>query len=188
MRSSISPEPALLGFLIDHPLHGYDLYKRVRARLGLVWRVEISQMYAILNAYAERGWIGTRIQSQTTRPTKKILELTPKGRHAFEEWMRQPARGMREFRVDFFLRLYFASVAGTPIARKLIDQQIMSLKDEIQALTTRKAAAGEEDYLQLAQDFRIQQLKAIVKWLETHREQLDRFAKVYPRKSRISEN
>jgi DNA-binding PadR family transcriptional regulator len=174
--------------LIDRPLHGYDLYKRVRAQLGLVWRVEISQIYAILNAYAERGWIGTRIQSQSTRPAKKILELTPKGRHAFEEWMQQPARGMREFRVDFFLRLYFASIAGTPVVKRLVARQIGSLKHEIQSLTTRKAAVGEEDYLQLAQDFRIQQLKAIVKWLAAHRKQLVQFAKAYPRKSRISES
>ena len=172
MRSSISPEPALLGFLLDHPLHGYDLYKQVHGQLGLVWRIEISQMYAILSNYASRGWIGTHIQSQDARPAKKILELTPTGRRAFEEWMRQPARGMREFRVDFFLRLYFARSTGAIAAKRLIAQQIASIRLELKTLETPKAAQKEDDLTRFTRDFRIRQLKAILKWLTSHRQEL----------------
>ncbi len=173
MRSAISPEPTLLGFLRERPLHGYDLYKRVRGQLGSVWRVEISQMYAILNAYAARGWIGTRIQSQHTRPAKKILELTPAGRRAFEEWMHQPAHGLREFRVDFFLRLYFARAAGTHAAKNLIAQQMAFMRQELKVLQTQEAASKRKEDV-LIQDFRIQQSKAILRWLKSHRERLVR--------------
>lgn len=174
MRSSISPEPALLGFLVDRPLHGYDLYKRVRRELGSVWRIEISQMYAVLSSYSTRGWIRARIQSQSTRPAKKMLELTPAGRRAFEMWMQQPARGMREFRVDFFLRLYFARVIGTEAAKKLITQQIASIRREQDELA---AHDGSGDFDQIIRDFRIQQSKAIVGWLARHRGQLIRSPK-----------
>lgn len=174
MRSSISPEPALLGFLVHRPLHGYDLYKRVHAELGSVWRIEISQMYAILSTYSARGWIRARIQSQSTRPAKKMLELTPVGRRAFEAWLQQPARGLREFRVDFFLRLYFARAGGMEAAKKLIAQQIAEIGHEQDALA---AQVGLDDFDKIIRDFRIQQSKAIIKWLARHREQLIRSPK-----------
>jgi len=173
MRAAITPEPALLGFMQNGPLHGYDLYKQVREHVGLIWRVEMSQMYAILSAYAARGWIGTQIKSQDTRPARKMLELTPAGRRAFEEWMLRPAHGLREFRVDFFLRLYFARVAGAPVAKKLITQQIASIKHELEVQRTREDAAGD-DFFKLARDFRVHQLKTILKWLEDNRDELVR--------------
>ena len=118
MRARISPEPALLGFLLDGPMHGYDLYKRVNQQLGAVWHLGMSQMYAIFNLYAAQGWLRTRMLTQGARPSKKILELTPAGRRAFEAWLDQPARGLREFRIDFFLRLYFARAAGIGAAKR----------------------------------------------------------------------
>ncbi|HEX9077029.1 MAG TPA: PadR family transcriptional regulator [Anaerolineae bacterium] len=176
MRLTISPEPALLGFLLDGPVHGYDLYKRVNAHLGLVWAVGMSQMYAIVKTFETRGWVRSRLRSQSTRPSQKVLELTPAGRAAFEEWVHQPAHGLREFRVDFFLRLYFARRAGARFAQELVEGQRAACRDELENLRTRSAEADitEEDLYQLARDFRIKQLTTILKWLDSHRGQLIR--------------
>src|SRR5262249_40321684 len=57
MKALISPEPAVLGFMLKRPLHGYELYAQINEQLGLVWRVGQSQLYAILKSYVERGWI-----------------------------------------------------------------------------------------------------------------------------------
>jgi len=178
MRLTISPEPALLGFLLDGPRHGYDLYKQVHAHLGLMWHVSMSQMYAIINTYAARGWIQTQVQTQELRPAKKLLEITPAGRQAFEDWLHQPAHGLREFRVDFFLRLHSARVLGAVTVRTLVDQQIESVRRELENLNRhRQAVALESELFQLTRDFRIQQLTTILKWLETNRAQLIRLAK-----------
>src|SRR6188474_983544 len=114
MTKTISPEPALLGFLQQGPLHGYDLHKQVVANLGAVWHLGQSQMYAILKEYETRGWIKTVLVPQNGRPARKMLQLTPAGKRAFDSWMNQTAHGLREFRVDFFARLYFARAAGRP--------------------------------------------------------------------------
>lgn len=179
MRVTISPEPALLGFLLDGPMHGYDLYKQVNTHLSLMWRIGMSQMYAIMSTYATRGWIQTEVQSQDLRPSKKILDITPAGRKAFEDWLHQPARGLREFRVDFFLRLYFARRLGATSARTLIDQQIAVVRHELEDLDKyRHAATEDEDPLfQLTRSFRIQQLTTILRWLETNRAPLIQLAK-----------
>ena len=179
MRLTISPEPALLGFLLDGPMHGYDLYKQVNTHLSLMWRVGMSQMYAIVNTYATRGWIQTQIQSQESRPSKKVLEITPLGRQAFQAWLHQPARGLREFRVDFFLRLYFARALSTSSVQDLVDQQIAAVRRELENLDAHRLAATktEPDLFQLTRDFRIQQLTTICKWLEANRGQLIRLSK-----------
>lgn len=178
VRPTNSPEPALLGFLLNGPMHGYDLYKQVNLHLSLLWRVGMSQMYAIVNAYVARGWIQTQVQSQELRPAKKLLEITPAGRQAFEEWLYQPAHGLREFRVDFFLRLYSARVLGVPAVQMLVDQQIESVHRELENLNKhRKSASEESELFQLTRDFRIQQLATILKWLESNRAQLIRLAK-----------
>lgn len=179
MRLTISPEPALLGFLLDGPMHGYDLYKQVNMHLSMMWRVGMSQMYAIVKSYSTRGWIRTQIQSQESRPSKKVLEITPAGRQAFQEWLHQPARGMREFRVDFFLRLYFARALGKSFVQDLVDQQIAAVRRELENLNEHRLAAteAESDLYQLTRDFRIQQLTTIGKWLEANRGQLIRLSK-----------
>lgn len=176
MRVRISPEPALLGFLLDGPLHGYDLYKQVHQQLGVVWTLGMSQMYAIFNSYAAQGWLRTHTQAQGARPSKKVLELTPAGHRAFDAWLDQPARGLREFRIDFFLRLYFARAAGVAAAKRLIARQISASQKELEALRAREIAAkdGEDDLNRLARSFRIQQLTTILKWLETNRADLVR--------------
>lgn len=163
----------MLGFLLDGPMHGYDLYKQANERLGLVWHVGQSQLYAIVNTYVARGWIRTRIQTQATRPSKKILELTFAGREAFANWLTKPARGLREFRVDFFLRLYFAQTTGVISPKHLIDRQIAASRIELDAL--RRMHAGPEDtFNHFTRSFRIQQLTAILKWLENNRTELIR--------------
>lgn len=171
MRARISPEPALLGFLLDGPMHGYDLYKQVNQQLGAVWRLGMSQMYAIFNLYAAQGWLRTRTQAQGARPSKKIMELTPAGRKAFEAWLDQPARGLREFRIDFFLRLYFARAAGVGPTKRLIERQIAASQKELETLRSWETASSdvEDDFNRLTRSFRIQQLTTILKWLESNR-------------------
>ncbi len=177
MRPTNSPEPALLGFLLDGPMHGYDLYKQVNAHLGLLWHIGMSQMYAIVNTYATRGWIQTQVQAQELRPAKKLLEITPAGRQAFEEWLHQPAHGLREFRVDFFLRLHSARVLGAPTVQTLVDHQIASVRREMENLNKFRKTAQDSELFQLTRDFRMQQLTTILKWLEANRAQLIRFGK-----------
>lgn len=162
MKSTISPEPALLGFLREGPLHGYDLHKQVNANLGAVWRIGLSQMYALLKEYETRGWIKTIIRPQNGRPPRKMLQLTPAGKRAFDTWMRQAAHGLREFRVDFFARLYFARAAGRPALRAFLDQQIQVTRQEYDKLERSEPAS---EFAGVVSHFRLAQLEAILGWL-----------------------
>jgi PadR family transcriptional regulator AphA len=165
MKANISPEPALLGFLRDGPLHGYDLHKQVTQQLGPVWHLGMSQMYAILKEYEKRGWIKTVVVAQDGRPARKMMKLTAQGQRAFDAWLAQSARGLREFRVDFFARLYFARAAGRPALRQFLQQQIAATRQEREALQ-RNANASE--FGNVVRSFRVAQLDTILDWLENY--------------------
>lgn len=164
MKANISPEPALLGFLQAGPLHGYDLHKQITRQLGPVWRLGLSQMYAILKEYETRGWLETVVVASGGRPPRKMLKLTPAGQRAFDAWMKQSARGLREFRIDFFVRLYFARAAGRNALRQFLKQQSRATARERAALQAR---ASESAFGETVRDFRLAQLDTILKWLET---------------------
>lgn len=168
MKSNISPEPALLGFLQTGPLHGYDLHKQVVANLGGVWRLGQSQMYALLKEYETRGWIKTVVSPQNGRPARKMLKLTLQGQRAFDAWMNQAAHGLREFRVDFFARLYFARAAGRPVLRAFLAQQLRATQDEHNAL---QSAETSSEFAKVVQNFRRAQLETILQWLATYQKE-----------------
>lgn len=176
MKVVISPEPALLGFLLAGPLHGYDLYRRINQELGPIWHLGMSQMYAIVGNYERQGWISTHFERQKTHLARKMLQLTPAGRQAFDAWLNETAHGMRELRIDFFLRLYFARQAGPTQTRKLIDRQREAIRRELASLQVARAAMQKEQnsFHWLAWDFRIHQMSTVLKWLDAHRSDLDR--------------
>ncbi len=184
MKANISPEPALLGFLLDKPMHGYDLYRRVKRELGPVWHLGQSQMYAIVSDYAARGWIRTRVEHQGTRPAKKILALTASGRRAFDAWIQEPAHGLREFRVDFFARLYFARAVGRRQLDQLLDQQVTAIRRELAALASPEAgeAQAPNEFLEQVRRFRFEQLSATLKWIEGNRRQLAQLSRSVERR------
>lgn len=167
MKATISPEPALLGFLREGPMHGYDLHKQVVQQLGPVWHLGLSQMYAILKEYQARGWIRTVLAPQNGRPARKMLKLTSAGRRAFEAWMQQTARGLREFRVDFFVRLYFARAAGRATLRTFLKQQLAATRRELQLL---EQGEPEAEFAQVVRGFRRAQLRTILQWLQEYYE------------------
>jgi len=106
----MSIELALLGYLLDEPAHGYDIYQRLRAPDGLwqVWRMKQSQLYALLKGLETEGLIHSTVTPQTARPARKMLSLTEAGRERFLTWLRSPVDHGREMRIEFLAKLYFA--------------------------------------------------------------------------------
>src|SRR5690349_23848304 len=69
---NISPEFALLGFLIAGPSHGYDLHQRFVTELGQVWHLSQSQAYAILKRLEQRGDISARVVERSEEHTSEL--------------------------------------------------------------------------------------------------------------------
>ena len=125
LRQPLTVEHALLGFLRERPMHGYEIYQRLAglAGLGLVWQVKQSHLYAMLDKLEGDGYIAGRQQAQAARPPRRIFRLTGAGRKAFRGWLKRPVAHGREIRLEFMAKLFFARREGPEWVDGLIARQ-----------------------------------------------------------------
>ncbi|MFH0822055.1 MAG: PadR family transcriptional regulator, partial [Pseudomonadota bacterium] len=66
----------ILGILRRSPFHGYDLCRELDERLGEIWTLRKSHVYALLSGLEKDGLIQHERVGQETRPTKKVFSVT----------------------------------------------------------------------------------------------------------------
>ncbi len=164
---TLSPEYALLGFLIAGPSHGYDLHQRFTSELGSVWHLSQSQAYAILKRLENKGDISTRLVEQDKLPTRQMLRITSAGRRYFMDWLGNGCgSNARSIRLEFLTRLYFSNLYTPENTAKIYATQSAEIKDSIQRLEDLLAHLPDEQiYNRLSLDLRLRQMKLIEEWM-----------------------
>src|SRR5215211_7875282 len=92
IKLPLTIEHALLGFLRLRPMHAYEIHQTLlRAEaLGLVWHLKQSLVYLMLDRLEEADYVSVVLETQGSRPPRKILHLTPSGQAAFARWLVAP--------------------------------------------------------------------------------------------------
>ncbi|ATL25561.1 Transcriptional regulator, PadR family [Streptomyces formicae] len=85
-------ELAILGFLYDAPLHGYELRKRITALTGHVRPVAESTLYPAIKRLEKAGLIARETQPGSGAAPRHVLSLTPEGRRELRKRLSAPAR------------------------------------------------------------------------------------------------
>lgn len=169
VKQPLTIEHALLGFVRQRPMYGYEIHQRLlaSAELGLVWSVKQSLVYAHLTRMEEEGLLRSTLVPQGQKPARKMLELTPEGEAAFLLWVRSPVEHGRDFRLEFLAKIYFAREEGTAAALELTARQRHASVQQLAAMQ-RKAGANERarSYDWLVLRYRIGQLEAALRWLD----------------------
>jgi PadR family transcriptional regulator AphA len=163
--TDVSSQPALLGFLMARPQHGYELHQEFTRELGHVWRVGISQLYAQLKQLEDAGLVDVETEPQPNRPPRKVYHLTPAGREAFLDWVHHTTPHLRHIRLEFLARLYFFRRLGLPGLDQLVVEQKALYRDRVDSLT-RAAASADDDFHRLVLEFRTGQYEAVIHWLD----------------------
>jgi PadR family transcriptional regulator, regulatory protein AphA len=169
IKTPLTIEHALLGFLRLRPMHAYEIHQTLlRAEaLGLVWHLKQSLVYLMLDRLEEAGYVSVVLEMQGSRPPRKILHLTPSGQAAFARWLVAPVAHGRDFRLEFLAKLYFASQNDPTSAATLIAAQQLACRDWLADLRVQADTLSESrDYDWLVMQFRIGQIEAIVAWLD----------------------
>ncbi len=170
IKTPLTIEHALLGFLRQRPMHAYEIHQTLlRAEaLGLVWHLKQSLVYLMLDRLEEADYISVTLEPQGSRPPRKILHLTPSGQAAFARWLVAPVAHGRDFRLEFLAKLYFASLDDLVNATALLAGQQQACQAWLAELEAQAAALSDaRDYDWLVLQFRIGQIKAILVWLDT---------------------
>ncbi|TMR31008.1 PadR family transcriptional regulator, partial [Nonomuraea zeae] len=83
-------ELAMLGFLREQPLHGYDLRRRVAALMGHVRPVADGTLYPAIKRMVTAGWLIRKNEPGTAAAPRLMLYLTAEGRDELEQRLREP--------------------------------------------------------------------------------------------------
>lgn len=168
-QAPLSLEYMLLGFAAQGPVHGYDLHKKLSTQGGIssIWHIKQSQLYALLDKLESLGLLRAEAAPGTVYAPRKEYHLTDAGRQAFEEWLVSPVTHAREMRQEFLARLYFARQAGTDSAQRLIEAQYAECFTWRQSLLGQlDNNSGEEAFQRVVDEYRLNQIEAILLWLD----------------------
>lgn len=170
--SAIMIEHALLGFLYQQPLHGYELYRRFTdpAGIWLIWRIKQSQLYALLIRLETEGHVLATLYPQESRPPRKIFHLTEYGQNAYREWVESPVAHGRLMRQEFLAKLYFARQEREEVAQRLIERQYALCHEWLAAQQTL-VRQSDHSFEMLVIQFRINQIEAVLAWLRQYERQ-----------------
>jgi DNA-binding PadR family transcriptional regulator len=163
---NLSPEFALLGFLLAGPSHGYDLHQRCAVELGHVWHLSQSQAYAILKRLEQHGDINAQIIQQDKLPARQMLRITAQGRRRFNEWLENISVNSRSIRLEFLTRLYFSKIYKPEKVIKIYEAQSDEINSAIERLETLLAnLPPEQQFNQLSITLRLRQMELIQEWM-----------------------
>jgi DNA-binding PadR family transcriptional regulator len=76
---------ALLGLLVEHPKHGYEMIKDLENRSGGFYSPSAGAIYPTLQLLEDRGWVSVEVVEG-----KKVYTITDSGRQALEDFNERP--------------------------------------------------------------------------------------------------
>lgn len=79
----------ILGMLCHCRLSGYELKKSIESKVGLFYKASYGSIYPTLTHLRGQGLITVTEEMQGSRK-KKMYDITPAGRQAFQSWLREP--------------------------------------------------------------------------------------------------
>jgi PadR family transcriptional regulator AphA len=172
MQISEPAEYTLLGLLQIQPMHGYEVFQQFEhGALSQIIHLEMSQMYAFLKKLEHLHYIEATIETQGSRPPRKIFHLTEIGHNTFIEWLFQPVQKTRDAHILFLIKLYFVQRFSPEKTTSLVDKQIQSSQ---LFLTHLRQKQQESPYITDDTPFfehvilssRIHQTQALIEWLQ----------------------
>jgi DNA-binding PadR family transcriptional regulator len=83
-------ELAILGFLFDDQLHGYELRKRVAALTGHVRPIADGTLYPAIRRLERAGLLSRDVRPGSVAAPRHVLTLTPAGRADVLRRLREP--------------------------------------------------------------------------------------------------
>lgn len=166
VRTPLTIELALMGFLRKEPMHGYEIHRQMSDPdgLGQVWHVKQSQLYALLTKLEENGYIDSDVEAQGSRPPRKVYNLTQQGSVVYLDWLQHPVEHGREMRLNFLVKLFFAQLEGPQIVEQLLSQQRTTCLQWLDLSLQDHSPAGSFKWQ--SEQFRIGQIRAMLDWLD----------------------
>ena len=167
---------AILGLLVIHPRHGYELRAAFEALMGggQNWEVKPAQIYSTLTRLEESGLIEQAGLAQEGGPEKRIYQITPAGQADLITWFETPVEGEHQ-RDEFYLKLVLCLATQQADPLHMIQAQRSKLYQELHRMTAFRTHTDPRTALAqvLLLDKVVMHLEADLRWLDMIEQRLD---------------
>lgn len=160
-------QEALSALLLAGATHGYQLMTTLEAELGPLWETRASRVYLTLARMEQDGLVTSTRVRQQSRPDRRLLRLTSRGRAMAERWLQGEGSGD-----DAVVRLAVARVVLPNAFDRLASTLAGSRGARLQRLRELRQKAREGFQLE-ALDAEIARAQADLRWLATVRDRSD---------------
>ncbi|GAA3875273.1 PadR family transcriptional regulator [Celeribacter arenosi] len=130
---------ALLGFLVEQPMTGYDLRKAMEASVGHFWTADQAQIYRTLSGLVDEGLVTVDVVEQETRPNRRVHRICPAGEDALDAWLASPLEPV-PVREPFLMRTFF----GGRLKVEAIEHLLTARIDEATQLVSLLSAIRQQ--------------------------------------------
>jgi len=144
--------------------HGYEILKFLGSALEGTWKVSTSQLYVLLKKLEKRGLVESSLESQDSRPSRRVFALTRVGKKVFSEWLRVPVSYPRDFRIELLGKLFFYDYLSLSGAAELVEKQIQVLERQ-RKMVQEKEKREANNFKKLVLTFKTVTLESYLSWL-----------------------
>ncbi len=158
---------SLLGFFINKPNYGYDLYKHISKETSFykIWYLKQSQFYGFLERLFNEGFLSQEMIVGDQYPDRKLFTITESGIQQLENWIIIPVKRGRDMRQEFIAKLFIAQKIYKVKTELLVENQIGVCYQWLEEQDV--FLLNEKDQFQiLLINYRKKQIQAMLDWLK----------------------
>lgn len=142
---------AILGLLIEQPMHGYRLKKVIDHRLSPLWGLTTGQIYQSLGAMERSALVESRIERRRNRPQRKVYTVTPAGRRTLSAWLdKWPSHACRTIRDEPIVRMMFAEGQRALDLDRWMDRECDEIQVRLKRISLMRETATAKGWRELA--------------------------------------
>ncbi len=128
---------AILGALMERPMHGYELKQYFETFGGAFWMINFGSIYPTLNKMRNEGMvIGKKEPSSTV--DRIVHTITPQGREEFKNILKRRLGREPTVRDEFTLHLFFLDHLEKKVLIKFLMEKKMGNEALLEDLKKRK--------------------------------------------------
>ena len=159
-------ELALLGLLLEGPLHGYELRKRVGMMVGPVRALSYSVLYPLLRRMLLSGFIKEIERNASSRRERITYEITSLGRERFRILSEESGSEVGE---DELFGIVFSLFGSTSRKSRLhvLQERLNKIIARHDLLTKQESALGValDRYFEEWRNHNLDSMKREIQWL-----------------------
>lgn len=153
----------LLGLLRMHEMHGYQINELIDAHLGTSIQITKPTVYKLLGDMVNDGWIKFHEEQEGNYPTRRVYKITPEGRKAFQQLLRQSLADYRPVSYLSNIGMMYLDALPEEEATALLHKR----REDIEKLSQRIQADEEhQGGFQLMLSYHLRHLNAELEWLD----------------------